>query len=330
MLHDVDSTFLVVHFPPSILSPLIYFLFPIFHISNFHLAISTSFFVDIFFMMADTHPLLSNGNKHVSISLYDAAEFPSIPSSGIDSERICADEESSNNSASVALTSINIAKTCIGTATLALPYASSEGGLLFSSIGIALIATWNIYAVQCLDQCLFFLPFSDNNKMGVVDDDDEDDEINKKIFGNDSSSLKKEHRRTLSSKRRFFKKLPSFRVDLSTIQAENDEKEGNDDNGTSWMDLAFSNIRDPPEEVSTFGKVSWFCFGHIGLIILDILLIVLFIGIVVSYLDIIALYLKAMPISTGSSLNLILAAIIITPLCCVSINLQIFLLSSIY
>lgn len=65
-------------------------------------------------------------------------------------------------------TSLNIAKTCMGTGTLALPYAACQGGLLFSLIGLGLISLWNLYSIDRLLKCLELVP--------PVDDDDSDDE----------------------------------------------------------------------------------------------------------------------------------------------------------
>ncbi len=48
---------------------------------------------------------------------------------------------------------INLAKLCIGTGILALPYATLHGGLIFSPIGIALIALWNGIACIMLMRC---------------------------------------------------------------------------------------------------------------------------------------------------------------------------------
>ena len=40
---------------------------------------------------------------------------------------------------------------CIGTGTLALPFALSEGGLVFGCIGLLAIAGWNEYAALRID-----------------------------------------------------------------------------------------------------------------------------------------------------------------------------------
>lgn len=60
---------------------------------------------------------------------------------------------SSSSKASFQQTVLNIAKTCVGTGTLALPFAVTQGGFLFSIIGLTLVAKWNLYSVECLMRC---------------------------------------------------------------------------------------------------------------------------------------------------------------------------------
>lgn len=55
-------------------------------------------------------------------------------------------------------TIINLMKTCMGTGTLALPFAASQGGLYLNTIGLILIAAWNLYSVQRLCHCLTLIP----------------------------------------------------------------------------------------------------------------------------------------------------------------------------
>lgn len=67
--------------------------------------------------------------------------------------------------ATVFQTSLNVTKICMGTGTLALPFASEVGGLLFNAIGLFVIGAWNYYSADCLLRCLEYLPEVD----GVVD-----------------------------------------------------------------------------------------------------------------------------------------------------------------
>lgn len=49
--------------------------------------------------------------------------------------------------------SINLSKLCIGTGLLALPLATYRGGLIFSPLGIAVIAVWNGIACDMMIRC---------------------------------------------------------------------------------------------------------------------------------------------------------------------------------
>ena len=64
------------------------------------------------------------------------------------------------NGATVFQTSLNIAKLCMGTGTLALPFAAQKGGLVLNMLGLAAIAIWNYYSADCLLRCLEYIPDS--------------------------------------------------------------------------------------------------------------------------------------------------------------------------
>lgn len=59
---------------------------------------------------------------------------------------------------SVIQTALNMTKLCMGTGTLALPFASEKGGLILNIIGLALIAAWNYYCANCVLRCRDCLP----------------------------------------------------------------------------------------------------------------------------------------------------------------------------
>ena len=48
---------------------------------------------------------------------------------------------------------INLTKLCVGSGILALPFATTKGGLLFSPIGIAVVALWNGIACNMIMRC---------------------------------------------------------------------------------------------------------------------------------------------------------------------------------
>jgi solute carrier family 36 (proton-coupled amino acid transporter) len=62
-------------------------------------------------------------------------------------------EEGSGSGSSTFGAVINIAKLSIGNGILALPFATSRGGLVFSPLAIALIAGWNVVSCFMMIQC---------------------------------------------------------------------------------------------------------------------------------------------------------------------------------
>jgi len=70
-----------------------------------------------------------------------------------------SDDGSGNNQnnkchgSSVVQTALNMTKMCMGTGTLALPFAAEKGGLIFNVVGLALIAVWNYYCANCVLRC---------------------------------------------------------------------------------------------------------------------------------------------------------------------------------
>ena len=64
----------------------------------------------------------------------------------------------SGGTATVFQTSLNITKICMGTGTLALPYAAQVGGLVFNALGLLIIGLWNYYSANCLMRCLDLIP----------------------------------------------------------------------------------------------------------------------------------------------------------------------------
>lgn len=77
------------------------------------------------------------------------------------------EQQQQQGKASFSATVANSMKTCMGTGTLALPFAAQQGGLLLNTVGLLGIAAWNLYAVQRLLQslrlCQQLHKSSDNN-----------------------------------------------------------------------------------------------------------------------------------------------------------------------
>jgi amino acid permease len=63
-------------------------------------------------------------------------------------------EEGTHGQATFSATVVNLMKTCMGTGTLALPFACQEGGLVLHTLGLLGIAGWNLYSVHRLCQAL--------------------------------------------------------------------------------------------------------------------------------------------------------------------------------
>lgn len=69
---------------------------------------------------------------------------------------------SSDSSTDLAKTSfgqsvLNIAKMCVGTGSLGIPFGASQGGVLFNVIGLFVITVWNIFMVNRLIKTLDYI-----------------------------------------------------------------------------------------------------------------------------------------------------------------------------
>jgi len=54
-------------------------------------------------------------------------------------------------------TCLNLIKIMIGTGVLAIPFAATQGGLIFHIIGLAVVTIWNSYSVYCLDRSKIYI-----------------------------------------------------------------------------------------------------------------------------------------------------------------------------
>ena len=91
-----------------------------------------------------------------------------------DDDDITNDDDGGRGGATVLQTSLNVAKICTGTGTLALPYASEVGGQLFNAIGLFAMGAWNYYSANCLLRCAECPP-TDHRDPEEFDDDFDDD-----------------------------------------------------------------------------------------------------------------------------------------------------------
>lgn len=190
---------------------------------------------------------------------------------------------------SLSQTSLNIAKMCMGTGTLALPFGACQGGILFNIFGLALITLWNIYCVDRLVKCL--------------------DYVELKHLLSKPPSIKKGHRKTSSGRRRMFKRMDSSRIKIDEEMVKDEESLAKKSKGM-------------PQNTNTFGKVAWHAFGTMGVWFVDTVMFILMFGIVIAYLDAILEFMKKTPLTSGSSLiDMFSSLIVIMPLCSIA-NLQ--------
>ena len=75
---------------------------------------------------------------------------------------------SSDNHGSATLieSMMNIAKTCMGTGCLALPFAAKQGGVILHVFGIIAVALWNVFSAHRLSECWDLLAKKENGKNG--------------------------------------------------------------------------------------------------------------------------------------------------------------------
>lgn len=214
------------------------------------------------------------------------------------SEDHSAHSEPHHGTGTVLETALNSAKTCLGTGTLALPYAASQGGYLFNVLGLILISLWNLFNVNRLIHC---------------------EELVRELYGDWSQhhqqncqgrrarheSRTSRHRRTGSSMRKLFRGM------LTDANINDNEVQWSEENV-----LAEQNC--PPEGTSTYGRVAWYAIGPIGLHIMDASLLVLLCGVVIAYQDAIMSFVRETPVTTGSTaLDSLATVLIIAPLTCV-------------
>jgi len=266
-------------------------------------------------------------------------------------QNICSDDDEEKSStnrnpkgASLFQTALNIAKLCMGTGTLALPFASQKGGLVFNVVGLGLIGLWNYYSACCLLRCLELLPVelrdadscdrSGNNCEGVakcVQIDDGSERKNIDSYGaldrNDenNSDIEKTH-----APNQKLKKQPIIRP----------PPEGTTAYGTvAWYASGpkglFQRVFPSRVQLSEFRDHCQFYFQHAslvflklvftftfcmllsGLLVLDLLMLLLFVGLLIAYEVAMMSFITDMPITTGSNkVDLLIPSVIVSLLSC--------------
>jgi len=179
--------------------------------------------------------------------------------------------------ASMFQTIINMAKTCMGTGCLVLPFAARRGGLLLHTVGLLVIATWNIYTVQRLCSCLQYIPIitaetsNSNNNGGDCDDGDGNN-------NNDDTYDNEQYTRARKGTKSAAPAAAPVPLPYKLYYTEH-----------------------PPDETAMFGKVVFYAMGPRGLIVLDVLMVSFLLGILITYINAMRSFLRDTPITTGSA-----------------------------
>ena len=147
--------------------------------------------------------------------------------------------------ASLLQTVLNIIKMYFGTGVLALPFATSEAGLLWHPLGLLLICLWTVYSTDCLLRSHSYM-IQYNEIEAIAETENENGTRNKT-------------RRTVES-------LLTENSSLTSESVHNNEQVERDERKTD-----------------TFGKLAYFALGEFGLNLTDALLLSLTAGVTICY-----------------------------------------------
>lgn len=190
---------------------------------------------------------------------------------------------------------LNIAKICIGSGSLGLPFGASQGGILFNVIGLFIITVWNIFMVNRLLKTLDYI---------------QQHNIRSCICGDDKRN---------GSNERFIKNSPMLIPTGKDICNDNNILKGNEILDNSSIDRMNMVNVDEPQSSDTFAKVAWYAFGSKGLHTIDAIMITLMIGIIVSYEDAAITFIEQTSLTTGSKgYDAVLVFSVIMPFACIS------------
>jgi amino acid permease len=201
-------------------------------------------------MVSESTPLLVAADSHVDESVVD---------------------NDKTLSSSTEQASLNIIKMCIGSGTLAMPYAASQGGFLFHMIGLALVTKWNLYSVDRMissknfilqhhvqmerDSTDVHMMSKSSMKVTIEEDKDEEDSI---INVNNNQHMGNHHHQQQHHHSSVFEK----------------------------------------ESKSTFSNIALMAFGPIGVHMVDSAMTILMFGIILAYEDAILGFIQETPFKT--------------------------------
>jgi amino acid permease len=218
-------------------------------------------------------------------SLSSNAALTAVPTTnGRRSTRTCG----GGGQATVGQTILNLGKTCMGTGCLALAFACQQSGIVVFTLGLALIAAWNVYAVERLCRCLEYLPpttvtttTKEHSSTTTTTTTHSDTDTTDLLLSGNLSSLTSNGGEVIVQKAN---SIPT----RSTAAAFSDHK-NKSTNGTA--------AAAPPLGTATFGVVVWHAFGDIGLQAADAMMLILLQGIIVAYISAVIAFLRDTPLT---------------------------------
>lgn len=164
--------------------------------------------------------------------------------------------------ASVSQTAINMAKTCMGTGCLALPFAAKQGGILLHVFGLLAVGIWNVITVQRLEMCyhLVIEPCSHDAGREETTMDLHDERL----------PLKQSSRTAFASEdsMQSYQSLPQE----GAIETDDNNPHNNNNDG-------------PPKGTTTLVRLAWYALGPWGANLLDAFMVLYLVGVIVTYIN---------------------------------------------
>jgi amino acid permease len=214
-------------------------------------------------------------------------------------------------------TVLNLAKTCMGTGCLALPYSCQNSGILLYCLGMIFIAIWNIYCVYLLNDCYNYTKF-----------------INL-VFYNSNSTRSCHHSTEQQQQHNYIDYFADNENHLTMTDdyfpskhksdsfCNNDNDDNDNDKHMDKNEISSIPISEPSTTIGAcrssnsssnniisvsinnktnmLGYVAWTAFGQRGLYGIDTCQITLLLGITISYVSAIITFLLDVIKSTSSS-----------------------------
>ena len=196
------------------------------------------------------------------------------------------DIKQQHEGSSILETALNITKLCMGTGTLALPFAAEKGGLLFNVMGLALIALWNYYCANCILRCRDLLHPKATSGEGA---------------GPNSTTTSQQHQHNHHQQQQ-----QQLYYGSNIESHEHNEYSLNENRTTT-----------PPDGTTSYGEIAWYASGSIGLLSVDLLMLLLSVMLIIAYEVAMISFIDSMPITTGSrKIDIIIPSIIVALLSC--------------